>query len=141
MTWSIVGLVLADTRIGVWGEDGFRNRPTNGNPHRGARAAPSKIERTEFDVTDEMFKGASLKKGRGCSNCFNTGYQGRAAVYEVLTVDNALRSLIRREATVEEIIEQARAGGMKLLYEAGVLRVLKGVTTFEEVRRVLSEAQ
>lgn len=101
----------------------------------------TEAERAEFCVTDEMFKGASLNKGRGCSNCFNTGYRGRAAVYEVLTVDNALRSLIRKEATVEAIIEQARAGGMKLLYEAGILRVLEGVTTFEEVRRVLSEAQ
>lgn len=101
----------------------------------------TEAEREEFGVTDAMFEGATLNKGRGCSNCFNTGYRGRAAVYEVLTVDNALRSLIRREATVEEIIEQARAGGMKLLYEAGVLRVLEGVTTFEEVRRVLSEAQ
>lgn len=101
----------------------------------------TEAEREEFGVTDAMFEGATLNKGRGCSNCFNTGYRGRAAVYEVLTVDNALRSLIRREATVEEIIDQARAGGMKLLYEAGVLRVLEGVTTFEEVRRVLSEAQ
>lgn len=101
----------------------------------------TEAERQEFHVTDEMFEGASPNKGRGCSNCFNTGYRGRAAVYEVLTVDNALRTLIRQEASVEEIIEQARAGGMKLLYEAGILRVLEGVTTFEEVRRVLSEAQ
>lgn len=98
-------------------------------------------EREEFGVTDEMLEGAKLFKGGGCGHCFDSGYRGRAAVYEVLTVDNALRSLIRREATVEEIIEQARSGGMKLLYEAGVLRVLEGVTTFAEVRRVLSEAQ
>ncbi len=98
-------------------------------------------EREEFGVTDEMLEGATLFKGRGCAHCFDSGYRGRAAVYEVLTVDNALRSLIRREASVEEIIEQARKGGMKLLYEAGILRVLEGVTTFAEVRRVLSEAQ
>jgi type IV pilus assembly protein PilB len=102
---------------------------------------PTSAEREEFQLDDELLAKSKLRKGRGCTQCFESGYRGRAAVYEVLCISNELRSLIRRNASVEEIIAQARLGGMKLLFQAGVEKALAGVTTLAEVRRTLSEAQ
>ena len=102
---------------------------------------PTAAERDEFQLDDALLAKAKLRKGRGCSQCFESGYRGRAAVYEVLLINNELRSLIRRGAPVEEIIAQARESGMKLLFQAGVEKALAGVTTLAEVRRTLSEAQ
>jgi type IV pilus assembly protein PilB len=75
-------------------------------------------------------------KGRGCAACGGTGMKGRVAIYEVMPVTPELRTLILRDASTAEIRELAQRQGMKTLRQAGLLKVLEGTTTPQEVLRV-----
>lgn len=72
----------------------------------------------------------------GCDACNNTGYKGRTAINEVLIVDDELRTLINKRASLSEITNAAKKGGMRTLFEDGLYKVLSGETTLEEVIRV-----
>src|SRR2546425_5284523 len=75
-------------------------------------------------------------KGRGCAACSFTGMKGRVALYEVMPVTQEIRGLILKNAAVTDIRAMAQAQGMKTLRQAGLLKVLAGTTTVEEVLRV-----
>lgn len=74
--------------------------------------------------------------GKGCPQCFKTGYSGRAGIAEVLILSPAVRDLILNSAQEHDIKKQARKEGMKTLREEGINAALKSVTTLEEVLRV-----
>jgi type IV pilus assembly protein PilB len=74
-------------------------------------------------------------KGSGCPNCNNTGYRGRIALYEVLSVDDEIRGLILEGASATEIKKKAVACGMKTLRLSGLTKLKEGVTTIEEILR------
>ncbi|MDW8066760.1 MAG: GspE/PulE family protein [Aquificaceae bacterium] len=76
---------------------------------------------------------------KGCDYCNGSGYKGRTAVYEILEVDEEMRKLIVKGATAEDIKDLARKKGMRTLYEAGMLKVRKGITSVAEVERVLAK--
>lgn len=78
-----------------------------------------------------------LYKGQGCELCMNSGYSGRSGVYEILIVDREIRQLINDSHSDLEIEDAAIAAGMKSLGMNGRAKVLSGVTTVEEVTRVL----
>lgn len=71
-------------------------------------------------------------KGRGCDICNNTGYKGRVAIYEVLTVTPKVRELILRNASSDDIKKQAIRDGMKTLRMCALTKVAQGLTTLEE---------
>ena len=73
----------------------------------------------------------------GCEDCAHTGYQGRLALLELLRFDAALEELVARRATSREVLEKARANGYATMAEDGVRRVREGVTSVDEVSRVL----
>ncbi|MEK4004076.1 GspE/PulE family protein [Paenibacillus sp. FSL H3-0333] len=73
--------------------------------------------------------------GRGCGSCNNTGYRGRIAIHEVLTINDHLRQLITESASIEELRAAGKAKGMVQLMEDGFLKVSKGITTLQEVMR------
>ena len=73
----------------------------------------------------------------GCSECRGTGYQGRLAIHEIMLVDKTMRSIIHRDAD-EHALEQCLRQQSRSLRENGLLRVLAGETTLEEVMRVTS---
>ncbi len=75
-------------------------------------------------------------KGRGCAACNFTGMKGRVALYEVMPASQEIRDLILKNAPVTDIRAMAQAQGMKSLRQAGLLKVLEGTTTVEEVLRV-----
>jgi type IV pilus assembly protein PilB len=75
----------------------------------------------------------------GCDECKGTGYRGRTAVHEILEVDEEIRRLIVKGATAEDIRDLARRKGMRTLYEAGILKVRRGITDIAEVKRVLAK--
>jgi len=77
-----------------------------------------------------------LFRGKGCPECNKTGYRGRIAVSEVLVMDDDLRALVLRNATEREITEKACEKGMRTLRENAIRKVLRGVTTLEEMYRV-----
>ena len=80
-----------------------------------------------------------LFRGVGCPTCSYTGVRGRIALYEVLPITPEIRELVARGADPAEIKKVARDLGMLTLREAGLAKVLEGVTTIEEVLRVTAE--
>jgi len=76
---------------------------------------------------------------KGCSRCSNTGYHGRVAIIEFMTVDDKIKSMIIEEASSDAIKEYATGQGMKTLRQDGFLKAAEGITTLEEVYRVTSE--
>src|SRR5881296_2347834 len=78
----------------------------------------------------------TLYKGKGCPTCSFTGMKGRVAIYETMPISEELRDGILRSATAAELQEIAKSQGMKTLRQSGLLKVLDGTTTIEEVLRV-----
>jgi type IV pilus assembly protein PilB len=78
----------------------------------------------------------SFYKGKGCQTCNFTGMKGRIAIYELMSVDDEIRDLILHNAPVAELGEAAKRHGMKTLRQAGLIKVLEGTTTIEEVLKV-----
>ncbi len=78
-----------------------------------------------------------LYRGRGCDACRQTGYRGRTGVYELLVVTDRIRELVLRRASATEIREAARAEGFRTMRDDGIQKVLEGVTTIEEILRVV----
>ncbi|KKQ66414.1 MAG: General secretory pathway protein E [Candidatus Daviesbacteria bacterium GW2011_GWA2_38_24] len=84
-------------------------------------------------------KAVQLFKGGGCSECGNTGYQGRTGIYEVLTVSEKIHRLILERASTTEIEKQSVEEGMITMKQDGYLKALEGITTLEEVLRVAQD--
>src|SRR6266852_6289976 len=80
--------------------------------------------------------GTKFRRGRGCDSCRQTGYQGRAAIYEICVVTEPLRKLIMQKRDGGELKQCAIAEGMETLRQDGWRRVAQGRTTIEEVVRV-----
>jgi type IV pilus assembly protein PilB len=80
-------------------------------------------------------------KSVGCDQCNHTGYRGRIGIYEVMKVTDKLRRLIAARASEDQIRDQAIAGGMITLGEDGLAKVKSGVTTPEELLRVVTEVR
>ncbi|MBU1118372.1 GspE/PulE family protein [Patescibacteria group bacterium] len=78
-------------------------------------------------------------KGAGCSACNNTGYIGRVGIFEVLDVDDDLKPFIMKRANANEIEKEAIKKGMTTMIEDGITKIIEGVTTIEEVIRVIRE--
>ena len=76
-------------------------------------------------------------KAIGCEYCRNSGYSGRAAIVEILEVDKEIEALITKGASTQEILELAIAHGMATMKDDGYDKVLDGITTFEEIQRVV----
>jgi type IV pilus assembly protein PilB len=74
--------------------------------------------------------------GKGCGHCRGTGYLGRTVIAELLRIDHDIADLIVKGATPLSILEKAREKGMWTLKEDGLIKVFKGITTPEEVKRV-----
>ena len=78
-----------------------------------------------------------LYRAKGCSRCNNTGYRGRLGLYEVMIVSEAIRRLTVERKSADEIGRVAAAEGMKSLREDGIDKVLLGMTSVEEIARVI----
>jgi type IV pilus assembly protein PilB len=78
-----------------------------------------------------------LYRAKGCSRCNNTGYKGRLGLYEVMIVSEAIRRLTVERKSADEISRVAAAEGMKSLREDGIDKVLLGMTSVEEIARVI----
>jgi type IV pilus assembly protein PilB len=81
----------------------------------------------------------TFTRGAGCDKCNNTGYYGRVGIFEVLPVSEKIAKLILERAPAGEIEKQAVEEGMVTMLQDGYLRVLEGVTTMEEVVRVVRD--
>ena len=79
---------------------------------------------------------ATPLRGHGCADCGHTGYRGRTAVYEVLTVDAEMRRILMRDPSEDAVLAQAKLAGMQTLRGSALAKAMDGRTTFEEVLRV-----
>ena len=77
-----------------------------------------------------------VKEGAGCIRCRNTGYFGRTGIFEILSIDTAIRDLIDRSEDFLKIKEMAIKRGMRTLRQSALRKLAEGVTSFEEVVRV-----
>ena len=75
----------------------------------------------------------------GCRDCHNTGFSGRIALFEILEMTPQLAEIILRETSEAKILEEAKRQGMLTMKQDGILKVLDGITTIEEVLRVAEE--
>ena len=97
---------------------------------------PSAAELEAARITPEMAARGTFLKGKGCAECNKSGYRGRQAIFELMMMSSKVRELAYKGATTSEIRRAARSEGMHVLYEDGISKVLKGITTIEEVMRV-----
>lgn len=84
-------------------------------------------------LTSADVKDATIMKGKGCFECSNTGYKGRAGLYEAMVVTAPLRDLILKRANATELKKQAMADGMITLRMDAVYKLKQGITSAEEV--------
>lgn len=94
---------------------------------------------TEFDMQQlglkELPHWASLFKAVGCPSCAQSGYTGRTVIHELMVLNDEIRSLIVKNADSGTIKKAALRAGMKTLREDGIEKVLKGLTTIDELTR------
>lgn len=84
-------------------------------------------------------KSSYIYEPQGCKKCNNTGYMGRVGVFEILEVTEQLSKIILKEPSETQIQEEAQRQGMVTMKQDGILKVLEGITSFEEVMRVAEE--
>ena len=88
---------------------------------------------TAFGITPEEAATANFQRGKGCTQCNNTGYKGRTGVFEVLVIDEMIQEMIVGQRPSPEITRAAvTAGKLKTLQKDAAQKVVKGVTTLEE---------
>jgi general secretion pathway protein E len=73
---------------------------------------------------------------KGCPECHGTGYRGRTGVYELMIFDNAIRALLSERPSIDALRAVARKHGMRSLTESGLAKVLMGITSINEIKRV-----
>ncbi|MGB1580531.1 MAG: GspE/PulE family protein, partial [Nevskiales bacterium] len=83
-------------------------------------------------------ESATLYHAKGCDECNHSGYRGRSGIYEFITVDDAMRTLIHDGASEQALEAHARKSSRSITGD-GRLKVLKGITTLEEMLRVTRE--
>ena len=90
------------------------------------------FEELNIEYKDDL----QLFRGRGCHNCNDSGYRGRAGIHELLVASVEIKELIQNRAHMEEIRRAAINEGMRTLKQDGILKVFEGLTDFTQVRRV-----
>ncbi|MCX7760983.1 MAG: GspE/PulE family protein [Hydrogenothermaceae bacterium] len=96
---------------------------------------PSAIEIEELKL--DPSKDYTFYKGVGCQNCLGSGYKGRVGIFEVFDVDQTVKSMIAKNMDTNEILTYLKSKGFKTMFEDGVDKVLKGITTPSEVLAVI----
>ncbi len=86
-------------------------------------------------------EGVTFYDAAGCEQCRQTGYRGRIGIYEIMPVTDEMRRLIARKVTGADLCAAARAAGMRSLGEDGLLKVKAGLTTPEELLRVVTDVR
>lgn len=96
-----------------------------------------KEERKNKEILPPYFKDIKIYQGKGCENCKFIGYKGRSAIYEIFIVTEEIQELILNKSSAAQIKKKAQELGFKTLLNSGVERVKQGLTTPEEVLRIV----
>lgn len=96
-----------------------------------------KLKSIPQDLYREInFENLKLVRAKGCEKCFFTGYKGRVAIFELLEISKAVEEVIYKEPTEQNLLEAAYTSGFINLQQAGLLKVIKKITTLDEVERI-----
>ncbi len=93
-------------------------------------------EKADLPGDFKLGPGQKLTRGKGCRECRNSGYRGRLGIYELLMISDGIREMIVQRKSATDILALARKQGLKLMREDGWTKVIKGMTTVEEIIRV-----
>ncbi len=89
----------------------------------------------DLEVTSDQVAGKKFYRGKGCDRCNHSGYKGRLGLFELLIMNDALRDMVMRNASTEDLRDAARKAGMITLRDSGMNNIFLGNTTAEEVIR------
>jgi general secretion pathway protein E len=109
-------------------------------PHCSVPYAPSEAELARVHLTSAQVKDYHFKQGKGCGDCRGTGYKGRKAIAEILTLSDEIREMVIEKSPIRQIKEAARRNGTRSLREAALALVRSGDTTLDEIKRVTLHA-
>ena len=99
---------------------------------------PDPSELQHFKITPEQAEQATFMRGRGCNHCQHTGYRGRKAVFELMTMNSTLREMTFKSEPTQALRRQARLFGMRTLVDDAKDKAMQGVTTLGEVYKLQS---
>jgi len=94
------------------------------------------LESIFYNIGDSQ---VTFYRGKGCKECNGSGYARRIAIHEVMLINDTIRDLIARNDSLIEIKQEAHKLGLKTLRYDGILKVLRGLTTIEEVNRIAGD--
>jgi type IV pilus assembly protein PilB len=98
-------------------------------------SSPADLEYLGF-TPSAIERGVTLYRGRGCAQC-TKGYRGRTGVHQLMVMDDNIAQLVTEGAGHQELVAAATAGGMSTLWQDGLGKAALGVTTIEEITRVV----
>jgi len=96
---------------------------------------PTEEQLMELALRPADVEGRKFARGRGCDTCMKSGYKGRMALFEIMTMDDELRELVIKQASTRVLRTEARKRGMRTLRESGLMAIYDGQTTIDEVVR------
>lgn len=91
------------------------------------------------EIGDIDMKNMKMYAGAGCDKCGKTGYKGRIAIVEVIEINKKMQDMVLAKALPADILAEAQKMGMVTMEQDGIIKVLQGITTYEEVVRVTTE--
>jgi len=97
----------------------------------------SSLDEALVTIDNYLTKKIKLYRGKGCNSCYHTGYYGRKGIYEILRISPEIRKMIVDGGSNDVIKQQAIKEGMKTLNKSAVDEVLSGVTSLDELMRVV----
>lgn len=124
--------LISDALLGIVGQRLVRRVC----PHCAAPYQPTVADLEVLGIDGDAANMEGWKKGKGCANCFNSGYAGREAIVEILDVDDRVQEIIY-EGTITELKRYLYGSGFVSFRVAAIEKVMAGLTTVEEVHRVL----
>ena len=101
------------------------------------KSAPTPEEKIKIDKWAPNAGEVSVWRSKGCSKCNNLGYKGRIGVFEAILVDTKMEELILKMPGETEIAKEAESQGIMNMQQDGILKVIRGVTSLDELERVI----
>jgi type II secretory ATPase GspE/PulE/Tfp pilus assembly ATPase PilB-like protein len=96
--------------------------------------------RDAFDASGYTYSpNFTMKRAPGCERCSGSGFRGRVGIHELMEATTDIKILIKKNANSHDLARQAATDGMTTLKQDGIRKILDGITTIREVRRVCVE--
>jgi type IV pilus assembly protein PilB len=138
LNMSIEAFMISSTVVSVMSQRLLRRVcPNCAEPHT---PTSGEVQRMGYSLHDPT--GSQFQKGRGCTNCQNTGYKGRVGIFELLILDQLVRDAILEHKPSKELRQiSTESAGLVTLLEDGINKAAEGITSVDELLRSLPRLQ